>query len=89
MVRKEKVNRIIDGDTFMTNSRKRPIRLNRVDTPEKKEAGFIKAKQALNKLIGKKEVTIDTVARDVYNRAVANVKVDGKSVNKAMKKFEK
>jgi len=29
--RKETVTRVIDGDTFMTSSRKRPVRLANVD----------------------------------------------------------
>ena len=39
MSRKEKVKKIIDGDTFLTNSRKNPVRLENVDTPEKGETG--------------------------------------------------
>jgi endonuclease YncB( thermonuclease family) len=35
MVRKEKVTQIIDGDTFLTDKRKIPVRLAEVDTPEK------------------------------------------------------
>jgi len=34
MPRKEKVTKIIDGDTFMTDKRKHPVRLANVDTPE-------------------------------------------------------
>lgn len=36
-------------------------------------------------MIGGKEVVIDTKGRDSYNRSAANVKVAGKSVNKAMR----
>lgn len=88
MPRKETVTRVIDGDTFETSSRKRPVRLANVDTPEVGTTGAAEAKAALARLILGKEVSIDTKARDSYNRAVAKVKVDGKSVNKAMKKFE-
>ena len=89
MTRKEKVTKIVDGDTFMTASRKKPVRLANVDTPEKGEPGFRQAKQALQKLIGGKEVLVDTQARDSYGRSVAKVKVAGKSVNKAMKRYKK
>jgi len=34
MGRKEKVTRIIDGDTFITSSRKNPVRLAGYDAPE-------------------------------------------------------
>lgn len=84
MARKEKVTKVIDGDTFETASRKNPVRLANVDAPEKGQPGATKATQALRNLIQGEVVTIDTVARDQYRRSVANVKVGGKSVNKAM-----
>lgn len=89
MVRKEVVTKVIDGDTFKTASRTRPIRLANVDTPERGCSGSVIAKKALERQILGKTVSINTVARDTYNRAVANVKVGSKSVNKAMKRFEK
>lgn len=85
MARKEKVTKVIDGDTFETASRKNPVRLANVDAPEKGQPGAAKATEDLRKLIQGEEVTIDTVARDPYGRSVANVKTGGKSVNKAMK----
>jgi len=89
MPRKEKVIRVIDGDTFKTSSRKNSVRLASVDTPEKKQRGYNKAKQALSKMIQGQTVSIDTKARDKYGRAVANVKLGSKSVNNAMKKYKK
>jgi endonuclease YncB( thermonuclease family) len=89
MPTKEKVTKIYDGDTFGTNKRKHPVRLANVDTPEKGEPGFVKAKKALANMILGEEVTIDTKARDKYSRSVANVKQGGASVNKAMKKHNK
>ena len=85
MVRKERVTRVVDGDTFFTASRKRPIRLANVDAPEKRQRGGAGATKALRNLISGETVTVDTVARDTYGRAVANVKVGRKSVNKAMR----
>ena len=84
--RKETVTRVIDGDTFRTKSRKHPVRLANVNAPEKGKPGSAKATQALKALIQGQQVQIDTVARDPYRRSVANVKVCGKSVNKAMNK---
>lgn len=86
---KEKVTKVRDGDTFETNKRKHAVRLAGVDTPEKGQPGFVKAKKALEKMILGEEVTVDTVARDKYKRAVANVKQGRESVNKAMKKHKK
>lgn len=86
MATKEKVTRVIDGDTFKTASRKNPVRLARVDAPEKGQPGATGATRALRKMIQGKEVSIDTVARDSHGRCVANVKVHGKSVNAAMRR---
>ncbi|MCK5272168.1 MAG: thermonuclease family protein [Sedimentisphaerales bacterium] len=84
--KKETVTKVIDGDTFMTKSRKHSVRLANVDAPEKgTRAGSVATKKLINMIQGKK-VTVDTVARDVYGRAVANVKIGNKSVNNAIKK---
>lgn len=87
--RKETVTRVIDGDTFRTSSRKHSVRLANIDAPEKGRKGGAKATQQLKKLIQGKKVEVKTIARDVYGRAVANVKVSGKSVNKAIAKRSK
>ena len=85
MARKERVTRVIDGDTFETASRKKSVRLANVNAPEKGQRGGATATNALKELIDGETVTIETVARDKYARSVAYVKVGRKSVNKAMK----
>lgn len=85
MPRKEKVTKVVDGDTFLTASRKHPVRLANVDAPEKGQRGAPRAREALRELIQGKEVVIDTKARDSYGRSVANVKVGRRSLNKAMR----
>ena len=87
--KKETVSRVIDGDTFLTKSRTKPVRLANVDAPEKGTRGGTTATNQLKTLIQGKKVEVNTVARDVYGRAVAKVKVDGKSVNNAVKKNTK
>jgi endonuclease YncB( thermonuclease family) len=82
--RKETVTRVIDGDTFLTKSRKHAVRLANVDAPEKGRKGGSKATQRLKSLIQGKKVEVNTVARDAYGRTVATVKVGRKSVNKAV-----
>jgi len=89
MPRKEKVTKVIDGDTFMTDKRKNPVRLANVDTPEKRQPGYQDAKKELEKLVVGQVVSIDTVARDKYGRSIAKVKVGTRSVNKAMEKHKK
>ena len=85
MPRKERVTKVIDGDTFMTASRKNPVRLANVDAPEKGTRGGAAATKALKSMIQGETVSIDTVARDTYGRSVAKVKVGRNSVNKAVK----
>lgn len=87
--RKETVTRVIDGDTFRTSSRKHSVRLANVNAPEKGRKGETKATQQLKSLIQGKKVEVETIARDVYGRTVARVKVGGKSVNLAMNKRTK
>ena len=60
MVKKEVVTKVIDGDTFETNIRKKPVRLANVDTPEKRQPGYQQAKKALEEeILGRhKEVDI-------------------------------
>jgi len=89
MARKERVTRVIDGDTFETASRKRPVRLANVNAPERGKRGGAAATNALKGLIAGETVSIETVARDVYGRSVAKVKVGRRSVNKAMKEKTK
>ena len=87
--RKETVTRVIDGDTFLTKSRKHAVRLANTDAPEKGRKGGNEATKRLKNLIQGKKVEVHTVARDMYGRAVANVKVGRKSVNSAMSRNTK
>ncbi len=87
--RKEKVTRVIDGDTIKTGSRKNPVRLSNVNAPEKGQRGAAKATERLKKLVGGEEVKIKTVARDKYGRSVARVYKGRESVNKKMREFLK
>ena len=86
MARKEKVTRVIDGDTFMTGSRKNPIRLANVNAPEKGTIGAATATKALRNLVLGETVSIETVARDKYGRSVADVRANNRSVNLYMRR---
>ena len=85
MATQETVSRIVDGDTFETVGRPNSIRLNDVDAPEIGQHGAAQATQALINLIGGKIVIVDAVVTDDYGRTVANVTVDGISVNQHMR----
>jgi len=86
MTRKEKVTRVIDGDTIETSRRKQPVRLEGLDAPEKGQPGAARAKAELERLILDEEVRVDPRARDKYGRTVARVYKGRESVNKLMRK---
>lgn len=86
MSRKEKVTRVIDGDTFKTGSRKNPVRLANVNAPEKRQPGYSKAKGLLRDMINDEDVRIQTVSHDKYGRSVAKVYKGKESVNKEMQR---
>jgi len=89
MARKETVTNVIDGDTIETSVRKNPVRIEGMDTPEKGQAGYSQAKQALTKLLQNEKVTVTPVARDNYGRTVARVKLGNTSVKNLMKQYQK
>ena len=87
MPAKQKVVDIIDGDTFKISKGAPSIRLANVDAPERGEKGWGDAKVKLAMLTRGKNVTITPLAKDVYGRIVADVKVGNKSINKAMNNY--
>jgi micrococcal nuclease len=89
MARKETVTKIIDGDTIETSIRKRPVRIENIDTPEKGQKGYSEAKQALGKLLKGEKVIVTPVATDVYGRTVAKVKLGTSLVSNLMRKYQK
>ncbi len=56
----------IDGDTLRCGDER--VRLARIDTPERREAGFQEAKQAMQLLIEGKEVHCVVRKREKYGR---------------------
>lgn len=86
MEKKEIVPSVIDGDTFVTGSRKNPVRLANVNAPEKGSRGAGAATQAFRNLILRQAVSVETVSRDKYGRSVANIKVENRSVSAAMRR---
>jgi len=72
-----------DGDTFRT-ARQNWIRLANVCAPEKGTSGFLEAKSILEKIILNKSIVYEQVSTS-YDRIVAEVWVDGMSVNAYMR----
>ena len=77
------VTKVVDGDTLDINGTR--IRLALVDTPERGQAGFDKAKNFVESLcLGKKgELDVDNGQRrgDRYGREVGMVYCDGVNIN--------
>jgi len=81
------VTKIIDGDTVVVNRKvgnTRYIRLASVNAPELHSRGGSKARNILKRLIGGKSVSITPKGRS-YNRIVADVRLNRKSINKRMR----
>lgn len=83
----EMVTEVIDGDTFETANR--TVRLEDVDTPERGQLGFDVATNALRGLVLGESVDIYIVTYDRFDRAIAQVRVDGRSVNDIMRRYNK
>lgn len=69
---------VVDGDTFRYGSER--VRLRGIDTPELNEPGGQAARLRLKELLRSGPVRIVPHGRDVYDRTVADVFVNGKNV---------
>jgi micrococcal nuclease len=82
-----RVERVIDGDTFVTSEKKR-VRLIGIDAPELNNKYGLKSKEQLELLILGKEVTlqIDRVTddTDIYGRLLRYVYINENDVNLTM-----
>lgn len=78
-----KVIAVMDGDTVMVlrDGNKTKVRLSNIDAPELDQAFGKESRAALANLVLKKQVHVDTQAIDSYGRLIAELKLDGKSVN--------
>lgn len=82
-----KVVGIADGDTIsvMRSGRAEKVRLQGIDTPEKKQAFGSRAKQLTSDLVFGKIVTVKVSDRDRYGRVIGEVILpDGRSLNREL-----
>ena len=82
-----RVVRVVDGDTLVllvSGNRQERIRLAGIDCPERKQAFGTRAKEALARLAGGKQVTVEWDKRDRYGRIVGKVIADGRDVDLAL-----
>ncbi len=69
---------VVDGDTFRYGTER--VRLRGIDTPELDEPNGQAARLRLEELLHSGQVRIVPHGRDVYDRLVADVFVDGRNV---------
>ena len=77
------VTRVIDGDTIEVQLSSGPIRvrLNSIDTPEKDQPWGSEAQAALAGRVDGRQVDLEPVTQDHYDRLVAVVFLRGENIN--------
>jgi endonuclease YncB( thermonuclease family) len=80
------VIKVTDGDTIKVQLSSGPInvRLDSVDTPERNQPWGKESTAALARLVANKQVELDVVTQDRYERLVAQVYVGGVNVNEQL-----
>ena len=74
---------VMDGDTVMVlrDGKKIKVRMANIDAPESDQAYGKESRQALLDRVLQKQVRIKSQAVDSYGRMIAEIRVDGRSVN--------
>jgi endonuclease YncB( thermonuclease family) len=78
---------VTDGDTItcLTPEKQQvKIRLNAIDAPERGQPFANKSKQALSDMVFGKDVTVEVLDIDKYNRTVGRITIGGLDVNHEM-----
>ena len=80
------VTRVVDGDTLWLrtagNELAVKVRLQGIDAPEICQSGGAQARQALQRRVLGKSVTVTSSARDDYGRSVGIVRIDGQDLGR-------
>lgn len=81
-----RVLKVADGDTLELECEGRPmrVRLDQIDAPEFRQAHGLRARNALQELVGGRQVRLEIHGRDAYDRPLATVWRDGLDVNREM-----
>jgi len=82
---------VVDGDTvdaevdlgFRLKIKQR-LRLNGIDTPERGQAGYQEAKEALAKFVLDKEVLVTTYKSSKYGQYLVDIHFDDQKINSLM-----
>jgi len=77
---------VVDGDTadIRLQSGMIRVRLHAIDAPERDQPHGAASKQALSKLVYGKQVNVEPIEQDRYDRLVARLWLDGHDVNAEM-----
>ena len=77
---------VVDGDTadIRLQSGMVRVRLHAIDAPERDQPHGAASKQALSKLVYGKQVNVEPIEQDRYDRLVARLWLDGLDVNAEM-----
>jgi endonuclease YncB( thermonuclease family) len=80
---------VVDGDTadVRLQSGMIRVRLHAVDAPERDQPHGAASKQALSKLVYGRDVSVQPIEQDRYDRLVARLWLDGRDVNAELVKL--
>jgi micrococcal nuclease len=81
-----KVIKVVDGDTLDIFYQGKPlrVRLSEIDTPERAQPWYQRAREALAGKVAGEVVSVEEVDWDRYERLVGKVWLDGRDVNREM-----
>ncbi len=81
-----KVIKVVDGDTIHILYEGRPlrVRLSEIDTPERAQPWYRRAREALAGKVAGEVVTVEEVDWDRYGRLVGKIWLDERDVNREM-----
>ena len=81
-----KVLRVIDGDTLdvLLSSGRIRVRLHGIDAPERDQPGGDESRRWLQQRVQDREVQLEPVSQDQYERMVAIVYLDDSNVNREL-----
>jgi endonuclease YncB( thermonuclease family) len=81
-----KVIKVVDGDTLhvLYQGGALKVRLSEIDTPERGQPWYQRAKDALAEKVAARVVSVEEVDRDRYGRLVGKVWLDGRDINREM-----
>ena len=81
-----KVIKVVDGDTIHVLYEGKPlkVRLSEIDTPERAQPWYQRAREALAGKVAGEVVSVQEVDWDRYGRLVGKVWLDGRDVNREL-----